>query len=85
VEIVCPRFRDDVNDPSRGSAVLSIRTRGDDLKFFDRIKRNIDRSTLAARLLAEEAVVVIAAVEADIVEDTPLAGEIDLVTVPGPV
>ena len=46
-----------------------------------RVERDVDGRALAAHLLAEEAVVVVAAVEADVVEDAALAGERDLVAV----
>ncbi len=51
------------------------------LEFLDRFERDIDRRALAPGLLAEEAVVVVAAVEADVVEDPALTGKRDLVAV----
>ena len=53
----------------------------DHLEFLDRFERDVDGGALAAHLLAEEAVVVVAAVEADVVEHAALAGEVDLVAV----
>ena len=53
----------------------------DHLELLDRVERDVDRRALAAHLLAEEPVVVVAAVEADVVEDAALAGEGDLVAV----
>src|SRR5258708_10998296 len=53
----------------------------DDLKFLDRVERNVNCGTLSAQLLAEEAVVVVAAVEAYVIENATLAVEIDLVAV----
>src|SRR5580765_3374382 len=81
VEIVCPRFGDHVDDPSSGSAVLSIRTRGDHLEFLHGIKSDVDRRTLTAGLLAKETVVIVPAVEADVVENATLACEIYFVAV----
>ena len=49
--------------------------RRDHLELADRFERDVDGRALAAGLLAEEAVVVVAAVEADVVEDAALAGE----------
>jgi hypothetical protein len=51
------------------------------LKFFYRFERDVYGCALAAELLAEEAVVVVAAIESDVIEDSALAREIDLVAV----
>ena len=59
----------------------ALRAGGDDLELLDRVERDVDGRALAARLLAEEPVVVVAAVEADVVEDAALSGERDLVAV----
>ncbi len=54
---------------------------GNHLKFLDRVQRDINRSALSAELLAEEAIVVVAAVEADVIEDAPLSVKVDLVSI----
>jgi len=51
------------------------------LKLLHCFEREIDRRALAAELLAKETVVVVAAVERNVVEDAALSGEIDLVAV----
>ena len=66
---------DDVDDAAGGAAELGGGAGGDHLELLDRVERDVDRRALAAHLLAEEAVVVVAAVEADVVEDAALAGE----------
>src|SRR5437660_11232918 len=75
------RFRNNVNDAAGCSAKLGGRPSGHHLKLFHRIQRDIDRGALAAELLAKESVVVIAAVETDVVEDAALSGKCDFVSV----
>ena len=74
-------LRNDVDDPAGASAKLSVSAAHRDLKFFDRFQRNVNGRALAAHLLTEETVVVVAAVEADVVEDAPLPVDVDLVAV----
>ena len=81
VQIVGPGLGDDVYDASRGPAELGAGSGGDDLEFLDGIHRDVDGGALPAVLLAEESVVVIPPVQADVVEDPSLAVEIDLVAV----
>src|SRR6185503_2779380 len=81
VRFVRTRLGDDVDDAAGRASVLRVGAGGDDLKFLDGIERDVDGGALAAHLLAEEAVVVVAAVEADVVEHAALAREIDLVAV----
>ena len=81
MDIVGSRFRDDVDNPAGGAAELGSCSRGDYLKFLHCIERNIDRGALAAELLAKETVVVVAAIETDVVKDTALSGEGNLIAV----
>src|SRR5207253_9412513 len=53
----------------------------DDLKLLDRVQRNVDGGPLPAGLFAEETVIVVASVKADVVEDATLSGEVDFVTI----
>ena len=62
-------------------AELGAGAGGNHLKLLDRLERDVDRRALPADLLAEEPVGVVAAVEADVVEDAALAGEVYLVAV----
>src|SRR4029079_7028658 len=81
VHLVRSRLGDDIDDAARGSAKFRIRARRNDLKFLDRFERDVDRGTLAAVLLAEKAVIVIAAVETHVVKNTALTGKVDLIAV----
>ena len=72
---------DDVDDAAGRAAELGRGAAGDDLELLHRVERDVDRRALTAGLLAEEAVVVVAAVEADVVEDAALPGERDFVAV----
>ncbi len=80
-DVVAARFGDHVHDTARRAAEFGRRAAGDHLKLFHRVHRDVDRRTLASSLLAEEPVVVVAAVEADVVEDAALPGEGNLVAV----
>ena len=75
VRLVGPRLRDDVDHAAGGAAELGVRAGGDDLELLHRVERDVDGGALSADLLAEEPVVVVAAVEADVVEDAALPGE----------
>ena len=79
--LVRARLGDDVDDAAGGAAEFGVGAGRDDLELLDRFERDVDGRALPADLLAEEAVVVVAAVEADVVEDAALAGEVDLVAV----
>ncbi len=81
VKFVGARLGDDVDDAARRAPELGGRARRDDLKLLDGVERDIYGGALASGLLAEEAVVVVAAVEADVVEDAALPCEVDLVAV----
>jgi hypothetical protein len=60
---------------------LSARSSRHHLKLFYCFECDVDRGTLSAELLAEETVVVVAAVETHVVEDSALTREVDLVAV----
>src|SRR5262245_51485635 len=81
VYVVRAGFCNDVDHAPSCAAILSVRTGGHDLKLFDGVHRDVDGSALAAGLFTEKAVVIVAAVEAYVVKDAALPGEIDLVTV----
>ena len=51
------------------------------MKFLHSIERDIDSGALSANLLAKKAVIVIAAIQADVVVDSALSSEIDFVTI----
>jgi hypothetical protein len=77
LERVRSRLRDDVDDAAGRAAEFRGSAAGDDLELLDGIQRDVDRRALTTRLLAEESVVVVAAVEADVVEDAALTGKRD--------
>jgi hypothetical protein len=81
VPLIRPRLRDHVDDATRRASELGRRAAGNHLKLLHRVERDIDRHALPADLLTEEAVVEVATVQADVVEDAALPGERDLVTV----
>src|SRR5437660_8532491 len=74
-------FRDDVDDASGAAAELRVGAARRDLKLLDGLQRDVNCGTLAAHLLAKESIVVVAAVEADVVEDAPLPVDVYFVAV----
>src|SRR5512138_524428 len=81
VNIVGARLRYHVDNTAGGAAKLGRGTRCYHLKFLDGVERNVDGGTLSPELLAEKAIVVVAAVEADVVEDSSLSGKSDLIAI----
>lgn len=81
VVIICAGLGDDVDHAAGGAAIFSVSSAGDDLKFLYGFERDVSGSSLAAGLLAEEAVVVITAIEADVVEYAALPVDIDFIAV----
>src|SRR6266849_184024 len=81
VNVVGARLGDDVDDPACGAAEFGIGAAGHHLEFSDCFEGDVDSSALAAHLLAEEAIVVITAIEADVVEDAALAIDVDFIAV----
>ena len=75
------RLGDDVDHAARRAPELRIRAVGHDLEFLHGLKRDVDRRTLAAKLLAEESIVVVAAIKADVVVHASLPTERDLIAV----
>ncbi len=84
VRLVGARLRDDVHHAAGRPPELRRGAAGDHLELAHRFEGDVDRRPLAAGLLTEEAVVVVAAVEADVVEGAALSGEGDLVPVRRP-
>src|SRR5262249_40449620 len=70
-----------VDDAPRRASQLRPGAARDPLGFLDRIECNVDSGTLPAHLLPEEAVVVVAAIKTDVVEDSTLPGKADLIAV----
>ena len=81
MKVVGSGLGDDVDDAAGGAAELRVGPAGDDLKFLDGFKGDVNRGSLAAHLLAEETVVIVATVETDVVEDAALAVDVDFVAV----
>src|SRR4029077_5524209 len=76
-----PRLGNDVDDAAGGSAKFRVRSRRDHLELLHGVERDVNRGALPAQLLAEHAVVVIAAVHTDVIENSALPVEVDLVAV----
>src|ERR1700674_4989639 len=74
-------FRYDVDYATRTAAELRVGAAGRDLKLLHGFQGDIDRRALASHLLAEESVIVVASIEADVVEDAALPVDVDLVAV----
>src|SRR6185437_3554568 len=81
LDLIGARLGDDVDDAAGGAAVFGWGAGRHDLELLYRFERDVDGRALPAHLLAEEAVVVVAAIEADVVEHAALAGKVDLVAV----
>src|SRR5215470_5095221 len=81
MEGVCSGFRNNIDDAAGAAAEFGVGTAGGNLEFLHGFKRNVNRGALPAHLLAEEPIVVIAAVKADVVEDAALPVYVDLVAV----
>src|SRR5687768_15995482 len=79
VEVVCARLGNHIDHAAGGSSKLRRRSCGNHLKFLNRLQCDIYSRTLATRLFAEEAIVVVAAIKTDVVEYPALAGKADLV------
>ena len=81
VQVIGSRLGDDVDDAPGGAAELRVGAAGHDLEFLHRLQRDVDGRALSAQLLAEEAIVVVAAVEADVVVHAALSAERNLVAI----
>src|SRR4029077_503836 len=81
MHVVCPRLCDDVHAAARRPSKFRVRAARNYLEFFYGIQRNVDGRALTSHLFAEEAVVVIAAIQADVVENSALSVEVDLIPV----
>src|SRR5260370_14320254 len=81
VNLIRAGLGDDVDDAARRAAKFRRGSRGDYLKLFHGIKRNVYSGALPAKLLSEKSVVVVTTVQTYVVEDAALAGESDFVAV----
>src|SRR5207342_2109746 len=81
LHLIAARLGDHVHDAAGRTAELGIGAVGDHLELLDGFERDVDGRALSAHLLAKEAVVVISAVETDVVEHAALAREGDLIAV----
>src|SRR5438105_3881390 len=72
---------DDVDDATGGATKLGVGAGRDYLEFLDCIQSDIDGRTLTTDLLAKKSVVIIAAIQTDVVECSALAGKVDLVAI----
>src|SRR5690348_13931380 len=81
VQLIGPRLRDHIHYAAGGTSELSGSSGCDDLELFDRVECDVDSGSLSSDLFPEEPVVVIAAVQTDVVVDSALAGEVDLIAI----
>src|SRR5881628_2251394 len=81
MEAIGAGLGDDVDYAAGGATKFRVRAAGHNLELLDGFETDVHGSALAAHLFAEEAVVVVAAVEADVVEDSTLAVDVDFVAV----
>ncbi len=81
VQLISAGFRNHIDHAAGAASEFRAGAAGDDLKLLDRVQGDVDRCPLSADLFTEEAVVVVAAIKADVVEDAALAGKTNLVAV----
>src|SRR6266850_8102928 len=81
VDIIRSRLGNDVDNATSSAPEFRVGPAGDDLEFLDRVECDVYCSALAAELLAKKAVVVVSAIEADVIEHAALSVEIDFVAV----
>src|SRR5436190_8010768 len=81
VHLVGAGLGDHVHNATAGAAKLSAGARGDHLEFFYCFQADVHGSALSSSLFTKEAIVVVAAIQADVVKDAALPIEIDLIPV----
>src|SRR5579859_4094425 len=81
VYLVSAGFRNHVHHAAGAASKFRAGAAGDHLKFFDRVESDVNGGALAPDLFTKEAVVVVAAIKADIVEYAALAGKADFVAI----
>src|SRR5262245_42565886 len=81
MNIVRAGFGNDVDDAAGGATEFSAGSVSDDLKLLDCFQRDVDGGALASELFPKKTVVVVAAVETDVIKDAALAGEIYFVAI----
>ena len=81
VHIVCTGFGDHVDHTARSAAELGAGAGSHDLKLPHGFHADIDCGPLASDLLTEESVVVVPAIEGDVVEYPALTSKVDLVAI----
>src|SRR5258707_14183767 len=79
MDVIRSRLSDDVDYSSGRASEFRIGAACHHLELFHRIQCDVDRGALTAFLLSKESVVVVATVEADVIKNTPLPVEVDLV------
>src|SRR5207253_7592680 len=81
MKIVCAGFGNHIDDAARRPPKFRARACSHHLKFLNGIQRNIYSRALVASLFTEEAVVVVTAVKADVIENATLSDEVDFISV----
>ena len=80
-QLVRARLRDHVDEPARGASELGVRAARDHHHLLHRVEVEGERRPLAAALLAEERVVEVGAVHRDVVVNTALSRDSELVPI----
>src|SRR5213594_1778969 len=81
VYVVCTGFSDDVEHTAGCAAELRAGSGSHDLELPHGFHTDVHGGPLATDLLTKESVVVVAAIERDVVEDAALPGKADLVAI----
>src|SRR5437868_1738993 len=81
MEFVRTRLCDHIDHAPAGPPKFGVGAAGHNLELFYRFQGDIDGRALAPRLFAEEAVVIVPAIETDVVENATLSVKVDLVAI----
>src|SRR5207245_1494298 len=81
MEAIGAGLGDDVDYAAGCATKFRVRAAGHNLEFLDGFEADVHRGALPADLFAEEAVVVVAAVQAAVIEDAALAVDVAFVVV----
>ncbi len=81
VKVLGPGLGDHIHHPAASAAKLRVGAAGNYLEFPHGLERDVHSRALTARLFSKEAVVVVAAIERNVVENASLSIDVDLIAV----
>ena len=81
MDVIRSGLGDDVDYSSSRASEFSIGPACHHLELFHCIQRDIDCSALTTLLLSKESVVVVTTIQADIIKDSALTVEVDLIAI----